>query len=98
MIPTLDQVINFGSVICGLVAFIALWIAHHLRKKNISLIDLLTVGMSASSLPTASLLIYGAFDNSVIPKLINVANAGVYIAFAGAALFVIFYLAVKEKW
>ena len=95
MIPTLDQVINFGSVICGLAAFIALWIAHHVRKKNISLIDLLTVGMSASSLPTASLLIYGAFDSSVILKL---TNAGVYIAFAGAALFVIFYHAVKDKW
>lgn len=95
MIPTLDQIIKFGPIVCGLLAFFILWIAHHIQKKNISLTNLFVVGTSASSLPTASLLIYGAFDNSVILKL---TDAGVYIAFAGAALFVIFYLTVKEKW
>jgi len=95
MIPTLEQFIRFGPTICGLLAFLFLWIARHRRKKNISLSNLFVVGASASSLPTGALLIYGAFDNSVIHKL---ADAGVYIAFAGAALFVIFYLTIKEKW
>jgi hypothetical protein len=95
MIPTLDQIIKYGPVICGLVAFLSLWVSHHFRGKNISLTNLFVVGASASSLPTAGLLIYGAFDNAVILKL---TDAGVYIAFAGAALFVIFYLTVKEKW
>lgn len=95
MIPTLDEVIRFGPIICGLLAFVGLWVSHHRRKKNISLTNLFVVGASASSLPTAGLLIYGAFDNTVILKL---SDAGVYIAFAGAALFVIFYLTLKEKW
>ena len=95
MIPTLDQLIQFGPVFSGLLAFVVLWVAHHYKNKGISLTNLFVVGASASSLPTAALLIYGAFDNSVILKL---SDAGVYIAFAGAALFVIFYLTVKEKW
>lgn len=95
MIPMIDKVIQFGPIVCGLFAFFTLWGVHHYKGKEISLSNLFVVGATASSLPTAFLLIYGAFDNSIIEKL---TDAGVYIAFAGAALLVIFYLTVKEKW
>ncbi len=95
MIPTLDQIIKFGPVACGLLAFFAMWISDHRRKKEVSLSNLFVVGTSASAIPTALLLIYAAFDDSLISKL---SNSGVYIGFAGAALLFVFYLTVKEKW
>lgn len=95
MLPTLDQFVQFGPVICGLLAFFANWAVRFIAKKEISLTDLLVVGLSASFLPTAFLLMYSAFDYSVIAKL---ENANVYIAFAGATLIFVFYRAVKEKW
>jgi len=61
---------------------------------RLSLGDLLVVGLAGSAVPTGLLLIYAAFDETIIPKL---SDAGLYIAFAGAALLVIFGQTFREK-
>ena len=91
---TLDAVIKFGPALCGLLSFFILVIINFIKDRKNNLGDLLVVGLAGSSVPTGLLLIYGAFDNSVIPKL---SVAGVYIAFAGAALLIVFGQTFKEK-
>lgn len=90
----LDVIIKYGPVICGLSSFFALVAINHKKDRKNNLGDLLVVGLAGSSVPTGLLLIYGAFDKSVIPKL---SDAGTYIAFAGAALLIIFGQTFKEK-
>ena len=98
MLPSLDQVldwaIRYGSSMCGLLAFAALFTMNSLRKKETELIDLFVVGFAGSAVPTGCLLIYGAFDGTVVQRL---ADAGVYIGFAGLAILFIFYKTFREK-
>ena len=100
MIPTLshhaiDQLIEIGPVTCGLIAFVTLCVAFHIRKKETSLYSLIVAAIAASAIPAAFLLIYSAYDTSAIPKL---KDAKSYIAFAGAALLYISCRTIKEKW
>ncbi|MCG7996600.1 MAG: hypothetical protein JAZ06_14385 [Candidatus Thiodiazotropha taylori] len=90
----LGYIIKFGPVVCGLMSFFSLVAINHKKARKNNLGDLLVVGLAGSSVPTGLLLIYGAFDSSVIPKL---SDAGIYIAFAGAALLIIFGQTFKEK-
>lgn len=90
----LGVVIKYGPIICGLFSFFALVTINHIKERKNNLGDLLVVGLAGSSVPTGLLLIYGAFDETVIPKL---SDAGIYIAFAGAALLIIFGQTFKEK-
>lgn len=94
--PTLniDLLIKFGPTICGLLSFFALVIINHRKTRKNNLGDLLVVGLAGSAVPTGLLLIYGAFDSTIIPKL---SDASIYIAFAGAALLIIFGQTFKEK-
>ncbi|MES9898557.1 MAG: hypothetical protein ABW148_05990 [Sedimenticola sp.] len=90
----LSNIIKYGPVICGLLSFFSLVAINYKKNRKNNLGDLLVVGLAGSSVPTGLLLIYGAFDGSVIPKL---SDAGIYIAFAGAALLIIFGQTFKEK-
>lgn len=90
----LGVIIKYGPVVCGLISFFSLVAINHKKDRKNNLGDLLVVGLAGSSVPTGILLIYGAFDVTVIPKL---SDAGIYIAFAGAALLIIFCQTFKEK-
>ena len=90
----LDIIIKYGPVVCGLISFASLLVVNCIRKKENELMDLFIVGAAGSSVPTGILLIWAAFDKTIIPKL---SDASVYIAFAGAALLFIFYRTFKEK-
>ncbi|CAE6894334.1 conserved membrane protein of unknown function [Ectopseudomonas oleovorans] len=90
----LDVAIKFGPTICGLISFFALAGINHRKNRKNNLGDLLVVGLAGSSVPTGVLLIYGAFNSDVIPRL---SDAGIYIAFAGAALLIIFGQTFREK-
>ena len=93
--PSVDSIIKFGPVIFGLFSFFALSICKLVRKKKMNIGDLLVVGLSGSAVPTGFMLIWGAFDNTIVPQL---SDAGVYIAFAGAALLIIFGQTFREKF
>ncbi|HHQ5454509.1 TPA: hypothetical protein ACSP0J_002520 [Aeromonas veronii] len=90
----LGAIIKYGPIVCGLISFFSLVAINHKKGRKNNLGDLLVVGLAGSSVPTGILLIYGAFDGTVIPKL---SDAGIYIAFAGAALLIIFGQTFKEK-
>jgi uncharacterized membrane protein YqhA len=91
---TLERFITFGPVSFGLVFFFGLFIYQFFKKKKHNLGELFVVGATGSSLPTAMLMIYGAYDTTVIQKI---SDSHVYIAFAGASLLYITYATVKEK-
>ncbi|NQY53900.1 MAG: hypothetical protein HRT42_10065 [Campylobacteraceae bacterium] len=90
----LDDIIKYGATSFGLLSFFALVCLNYKKDRKNNLADLLVVGLAGSSVPTGLLLIYGAFDSSVIERL---SDAGIYIAFAGAALLIIFGQTFKEK-
>jgi uncharacterized membrane protein YeaQ/YmgE (transglycosylase-associated protein family) len=92
--PDIDAIIKFGPTACGLLSFFALVVINQFKKRKNNLGDLLVVGLAGSAVPTGLLLIYGSFNAEVIPKL---SDAGIYIAFAGAALLIIFGQTFKEK-
>ncbi|WP_143233495.1 hypothetical protein [Aeromonas veronii] len=91
---SVDLVIKFGSLTSFLVAVLVLLIINIVKKRPQNLGDLLVVGLAGSAVPTGFLLIYGAYDNTVIPKL---SDASIYLAFAGVALLIIFAQTLKEK-
>jgi len=91
---TLERFITFGPVTFGLLFFVGFFIYQFYKKKPHDLAELFVVGVAGSSLPTAILMVYGAFDTAVIQKL---ADSHVYIAFAGLSLLYITYATVKEK-
>jgi hypothetical protein len=91
---TLERFIAFGPVSFGLIFFFGLFIYQFCKDKKHNLGELFIVGIAGSSLPTAMVMIYGAYDTTVIQKL---SDSHVYIAFAGASLIFITYATVKEK-
>lgn len=94
-IPTLDQVVSLGPICLALLTVI-IFVINKLHKKNkIEFIDLFVVGTAGSSVPSGGLLIYAAFDNSVVAKI---SDSNVYIAFAGIALLYVAITTVKEKF
>ena len=79
-LPTLEQFIKLGPVCFALLAA-AIFVALKYRKKeSIEFVDIFIVGMAGTSIPSGLLLIYAAFDQSVLTK---VSDSNVYIAFAG---------------
>lgn len=90
----LDNIIKYGATTFGLLSFIFLVCVNYKKGRKNNLDDLLVIGLSGSAVPTGLLLIYGAFDPSVISKI---TDAGIYIAFSGAALLIIFGQTFKEK-
>jgi len=90
----LDAILRYGPIVCGLATMLVLLIVNFKKSTKIDLGDILVVGLSGSSIPTGLLLIYGAFEQSVITKL---SDSGIYIAFAGIALLIIFAQTLKEK-
>ncbi len=91
---TLDSILKIAPVACGIIAFLTLLARNYLRAKENNLQDLFIVSISGSSVPTGALLIYSAFDYSIITK---VSDGGVYMAFSGLALLYIFWKTFKEK-
>ena len=90
----LRVIIKYGPILCGLISFFLLVVINYKNGRKNNLGDLLVVGLAGSSVPTGTLLIYGAFDESVISQL---SDTGIYIAFAGAALLIIFGQTFREK-
>ena len=94
-LPTLDQFIKLGPICCALLA-VFIFVCIKLRQgEKIEFIDIFVVGTAGSSLPSGVLLIYAAFDQSVIAKI---SDSNVYIAFAGIALLYVAALTVKDKF
>ncbi|MBD1571527.1 hypothetical protein [Aliivibrio sp. S10_S31] len=91
---SVDLVIKYGSVTSFLISVLILVIINLVKKQAQHLGDLLVVGLAGSAVPTGFLLIYGAYDKAIIPKL---SDAGIYLAFAGVALLIIFAQTLKEK-
>ncbi|EKO3793831.1 hypothetical protein HAR83_003281 [Vibrio metschnikovii] len=94
MTLSVDLVIKYGSITCFLLAVTFMVIINLAKKRQQNLGDLLVIGLAGSAVPTGFLLIYGAYDKDVIPKL---SDAGIYLAFAGVALLIIFAQTLKEK-
>ena len=86
--------INYGSASFGLLTFVILTLIQSAKKIQLNLSDLLVVGLAGSTVPTGLLLIYSVYDKSVLYKI---SDAGTYIAFAGAALIIIFLQTFKAK-
>lgn len=91
---TVDLFIKSGPAACGIISFLILLTLNFKNKKENNLQDLFIVGIAGSSIPTGLLLVYSAFDFTVISKL---GDAGVYMAFSGLALLYIFYKTFTEK-
>ena len=95
MLPSVDQFIKLGPICFALLA-VAIFICCQLYKKNkIEFIDIFIVGTAGSSLPSGILLIYAAFDQTIIAKI---SDSNVYIAFAGIALLYVAIMTVKDKF
>lgn len=94
-LPSLDQFIKLGPICCALLA-ILIFICFKLKQgEKIEFIDIFVVGTAGSSAPSGVLLIYAAFDQSVVSKI---SDSNVYIAFAGIALLYVAALTVKDKF
>jgi hypothetical protein len=95
MIPlTFDMLLKYGSITCALLSTIIYLSFRFLSRKKFDYIDIFTVGTAGSSLPSGGLLIYGAFDPTIIQKI---SDSNVYIAFAGIALLYVGLGTVKQK-
>jgi hypothetical protein len=90
----LECLIKFGSISFGLLFFFGFWIYQHCKKKKHNLTDLFIVGMAGSSVPTGILMIYAAFDTTILQKL---SDCYVYVAFAGASLIYIACTSTRER-
>ena len=95
MLPSIDQFIKTGPICLALLAVVVFIIFKLSRKKKIEFIDLFVVGTAGSSAPSGCLLIYAAFDPTVIEKI---SDSNIYIAFAGIALLYVAALTVKDKF
>lgn len=90
----LNVFMKIGPVASGLLIALLYWGYRTKAKKNASLEDVFTVGITASSFPSGFLFIASAFDSSL---LVKVSEAPVYIAFAGIAVLFIAVKTVREK-
>ena len=91
---TLDVFIKYGSITCALLSAVVYLLYRLWIKKKFDYIDIFTVGTAGSSLPSGGLLIYGAFDPTIIQKI---SDSNVYIAFAGIALLYVGLGTVRQK-
>lgn len=90
----LDAVLKYGSISSALLAVVIYIFVRIYFKKKYEFIDVFTVGTTASSIPSGGLLIYGAYDPTVIQKI---SDSNLYIAFAGIALLYVGIGTVKDK-
>lgn len=65
----LNWIIKYGPISFGLLSFLLLAMINFFKKRKHNLGDLLVVFLAGTSVPTGILLIYGAFDATIIPKL-----------------------------
>lgn len=84
----LEGYINHATVIFGILGFLYTW--YKLRKKlrEVKLENLLIGAFTGSTIPTGLVLIWSAFDQSIILKL---EGLNMHIAAAGLALLFIAY-------
>ncbi|HCE3314833.1 TPA: hypothetical protein NG567_004544 [Vibrio parahaemolyticus] len=94
-LPTVDQFIKLGPICFSLLAVLLFICCKAYQKKKIEFIDIFVVGTAGSSAPSGLLLIYAAFDQSIVSKI---SDSNVYIAFAGIALLYVAALTVKDKF
>lgn len=94
-LPTLDDFIKLAPISFALISVCIYCLFRFSKNGKIEFIDLFVVGTAGSSIPSGILLIYGAFDQSVIAKI---SDSNVYIAFAGIALLYVAILTVNDKF
>ncbi|EOY5687729.1 hypothetical protein ACP7IB_003462 [Vibrio cholerae] len=94
-LPTVDQFIKLGPICFALLAVFLFVGCKFYQKKKIEFIDIFVVGTAGSSAPSGLLLIYAAFDQSIVTKI---SDSNVYIAFVGIALLYVAALTVKDKF
>jgi hypothetical protein len=79
---SLPKLVEYSSVICALVTFVAFAGFGLERRQHLDLAVLLTKALKASTLPTAIMLVASGFDADLLQQL---KGMGVYLAAAGLA-------------
>lgn len=85
---TLNMAINHATVIFGIIGFVYTAIKLYKNKYEIKLEILLVGSFTGSTIPTGCILIWSAFNPSIIQELEGV---NIHIAAAGLALLYIAY-------
>ncbi|HEX9733490.1 MAG TPA: hypothetical protein VGG06_16080 [Thermoanaerobaculia bacterium] len=76
-------VLQASTALCGIVSFVLVWVQNWRSDGKTTLERPVLAAVAGASLPTGLVLIYGAFDATVIQELVAL---GVYLAIAGLML------------
>lgn len=85
----LQLILQASTALCGIVSFVLVWVQDWRSARETTLDRPVLAGIAGTSIPTGLVLIYGAFDATVIQELVTLR---VYLALAGLVLI---FVAIK---